>query len=131
METKKFKLLTDVHVQHLIWKKELELARMELDFWEKLLTTLEEEQEPSAGVDEEWVNELSRLNHFQRLSQLLLNEVLEVDKRVSQGVQHNQVLDQQVRADHRYLREQMDTFHRNYHTFKTNIRQFVVAQPQF
>ncbi|GAB3166605.1 hypothetical protein [Telluribacter humicola] len=128
METKKFKLLIDVHVQHLIWKNELELAQMELGFWEKLLTTLEE-QEPS--IHDEVIKEVSQLNHFQRLSQVLLNEVQEVDKRVAEGVQRNQVLDQQVRANHKYLREQMDAFHSNYQSFKDNIRQFVVAQPQF
>jgi|AntAceMinimDraft_5_1070358.scaffolds.fasta_scaffold183334_2 hypothetical protein len=38
MKAKQYKELVDVHLQHRIWRNELEMAMIEIDFWEDLIS---------------------------------------------------------------------------------------------
>jgi len=70
---------------------------------------------------------MSYLHRYQRLSQELLAELQKQDKQVADGVQHNRVLAPPTMEDHKYLREQMDTFRADFLSFKNKVRQFVIA----
>ncbi|MBN8824186.1 MULTISPECIES: hypothetical protein [unclassified Spirosoma] len=129
MKTDKYRQLTDVHLLHRIWRSELELALQEVNFWEDLLGTLDETINPTLMPVETWQTEISQLHHFRRLIKRLLNEIQEVNEQVALGVRFDQVLDKDTRLNHQYLREEMDSFHTDFRTFKNDIRQYLAAQP--
>jgi hypothetical protein len=125
MKTATYKELVDVHLQNRIWRNELELALLEIDFWEDLHET---NVRPSSATAEESAEIMSQLHHYQRLGQQLLGEVQQQDQEVAEGVRINRILNSPTPDDRKYLREQMDTFRVNFQRFKNDIRQFFVAQ---
>ncbi|WP_020597672.1 hypothetical protein [Spirosoma panaciterrae] len=129
MKTEKYRQLTDVHLLHRIWRSELELALQEVNFWEDLLGTLNEAIDPTSIPIDTWQTEISQLHHFRRWIKRLLNEIEEVNEQVALGVRFDQVLDKDTRQNHQYLREEMDSFHSDFRTFKNHIRQYLSAQP--
>ncbi|MBC8155743.1 MAG: hypothetical protein H7Z72_22880 [Bacteroidetes bacterium] len=131
MRTEKQHQLTEVHLLHRIWRNELELSLQEVNFWEDLLGTLGEGLEPGATDADTWRVEIDRLHHFRRLSTRLLSDTQIVDGEVADGVLKGHVLDRDTRLDHQYLRKEMDSFHAEFRAFKTEIRQYMVAQPTF
>lgn len=116
---------------HRIWRSELELAILEIQFWEDLLGTLSEGLEPTVTDADTWKAELGQLHHFRRFASQLLEEIPTVDEQIARGVQFDHELDADTRQNHQYLREAMDNFHADFRTFKTEIRQYLVAQPTF
>lgn len=127
MKTKEYKELVDVHLQHRIWRNELEMAMIEIDFWEEILEKQKKEagEEPVPGE----ADIMSYLHRYQRLSQELLAELQQQDKQVADGVKNNRVLSPPTMDDHKYLREHMDTFRADFREFKDKVRHFVIAQP--
>lgn len=132
MKTEKYHQLMDVHLLQRIWRNELELALLEVNFWEKLLGTLNENLDPTNWPDEDtWRTELSQLHHFRRLIGRLLDDLNRLDEQVATGVAFDHVLDKDTRLNHQYLREEMDSFHADFRAFKAQIRPFIVGQPTF
>ncbi|ADB39549.1 hypothetical protein [Spirosoma linguale] len=131
MNTAKYRQLTDVHLLQRIWRNELELALQEVNFWEELLGTLSEGLSDRVTESDTWKGEISQLHHFRRLSKRLLDEIRDVDEQVAAGVRADHVLDADTRLNHQYLRQEMDSFHADFRTFKSEIRQYMVLQPTF
>lgn len=131
MKAEKYRQLTDVHLLQRIWRNELELALQEVDFWEKLLGTLSEGLDARVTDSDTWKAELSQLHHFRRLAKRLLDEIKEIDEQVAAGVRVDHVLDADTRLNHQYLRQEMDSFHTDFRTFKSDIRQYMILQPTF
>jgi hypothetical protein len=131
MTSEKYKQLTDVHVQHQIWSKELELALMELNFWDELVTSFSHQRNPGQEPGDDWHEETGRLHSFQRLVRQLTTELQSLNKEVADGVQANKILNPETRSGHQYLRQQMDSFHTDFQIFKNEMRQYVIAQPEF
>lgn len=127
MKAKQYKELVDVHLQHRIWRNELELSMIEIDFWEDVLET--KKKDSGDGLLPGEADIMSSLHRYQRVSQELLAELQQQDKQVADGVQQNRVLAPPTMEDHKYLREHMDTFRADFLSFKNNVRQFVIAQP--
>lgn len=127
MTTDKYKKLIDVHLQHRIWRNELEMALMEIDFWEDLVGKNEQDTFETPKM----IDMVSQLHHYQRLSQQLLADVQEQEMQVAFGVKNKRILTPPTLDDYTYLREKMDDFHTNFHGFKTKIREFVSSQPSF
>ncbi len=125
MKTETYKELVDVHLQNRIWRNELELALLEIDFWEDLHETNTTANQPAT---KDSVEIMSQLHHYQRLAQRLLGEVEQQDLEVADGVRVNRILTTPTPDDRKYLREQMDTFRVNFQRFKNDIRQFFVTQ---
>lgn len=121
----KYKKLIDVHLQHRIWRNELEMALMEIDFWEDLVGKIEQ----NAIDAPQMIDMVGQLHHYQRLSQQLLADVQEQEMQVAFGVKNKRVLTPPTLDDYTYLREEMIDFHANFHKFKTKIREFVISQP--
>lgn len=126
-----YRQLTSAHLLHRIWHNELELALQEVNFWEELLGTLSEVEHPKAAEAQTWQTELNQLHHFRRLTKRLLDDIQTVDQQLAMGVRFDNVLDKETRLDHQYLREEMDSFHADFRTFKTNIRQYMVTKTTF
>lgn len=131
MNAKKYHQLSEVHLLHRIWQNELELALQEVTFWETLLAVLNEGVDPAPASLDTWRQEIDQLHHFRRLSTRLLKEIQTVNEQIATGVRFDHVLDGETRLDHQYLRESMDSFHTDFRAFKTEIRQYMVAQPTF
>ncbi|XWW48181.1 hypothetical protein JYG30_12405 [Fibrella sp. USSR17] len=131
MRTSTYHKLTDVRLLHRIWHNELELAQHEVIFWKDLLGTLSEVTHPKEANAQTWQLEIDQLHHFKRLTTRLLDEIATVDQQLAMGVRSNHVLDKETRIDHRYLREEMDSFHADFRTFKATIRQYVVTKTTF
>ncbi|WP_338869002.1 hypothetical protein WBJ53_19005 [Spirosoma sp. SC4-14] len=131
MTTEKYRQLTDVHLLHRIWHSELELALQEVNFWEDLLGTLNENLDPNQRAIENWQHEIGQLHHFRRLTKRLMEEIDGVEKEVAMSVRTDHVLDADTRLDHQYLREEMDSFHADFRAFKNEIRRYTVATPTF
>ncbi|GAB4006283.1 hypothetical protein GCM10028808_07940 [Spirosoma migulaei] len=131
MRTEKYRQLNQVHLLHRIWRNELSLAIQEVNFWEDMLGSLGEGMSPAVTDDETWKAEISQLHHFRRLINRLLEEMQTIDSEVAAGVRFDHVLDTGTRQDHQFLREEMDSFHADFRTFKAEIRNYIVAQPTF
>jgi hypothetical protein len=131
MNADKYRQLNEVHLLHRIWQNELELALQEVNFWEELLGTLSEGLDPSVTDSASWKAEISQLHHFQRLSKRLLDNIKTIDSEVAAGVKTGHGLDTESRLDHQYLRTEMDSFHSDFRTFKSIIRQYMIDQPTF
>lgn len=131
MKAEKYSQLSEVHLLQRIWRNELELAAQEVKFWEDLLGTLGEGMDPGVTDADTWQAEVRQLQHFQRLTKRLLNEIHTVDTAVASGVREGHVLAGETRLDHHHLRQEMDSFHADFRAFKTEIRQYMVAQPTF
>ena len=131
MNADKYRQLNEVHLLHRIWQNELELALQEANFWEELLGTLGEGLDPSVTDSDTWKAETSQLHHFQRLTKRLLAEISAIDSEIATGVKSDHVLDTETRLDHQYLRTEMDSFHADFHRFKSTIRQYMIDQPTF
>ncbi|MDB5241030.1 MAG: hypothetical protein JWP57_1655 [Spirosoma sp.] len=131
MKSEKYRPLSEVHLLHRIWRSELELAAQQVQFWKDLLGTLGEGLDPHVTNADTWHTEMNQLAHFRRLSKRLLDVSQTVDTEVAGGVQEGQVLDHETRLDHQYLRQEMDSFHTDFRAFKTEIRQYMIAQPTF
>ncbi|MVM39380.1 hypothetical protein GO730_20385 [Spirosoma sp. HMF3257] len=131
MRAEKYRQLNQVHMMHRIWRNELSLALQEVDFWEDLLGSLGENMTSEATDAEVWKAEISQLHHFRRLIKRLSDEIQEIDGQVANGVRFDHVLDTDTRQDHQYLREEMDSFHADFRAFKSEIRNYIVAQPTF
>ncbi|CCH53784.1 hypothetical protein BN8_02906 [Fibrisoma limi BUZ 3] len=131
MNKEKYRQLIDVHVLHQIWTSELQLALQEVDFWEKLLGTLNEGLDPTLTDEKSWRNELSQLHHFRRLTTRLLDEIRLINAEVADGVRTNSVLNRENRLDHQYLRLEVASFLADFRKFRTEIRHYLVAQPTF
>ncbi|GAB4026356.1 hypothetical protein [Spirosoma gilvum] len=131
MKPEKYHQLTDVNLLHRIWRSELELSLQEVNFWEDLLGTLNENMDPTSTPTDTWQTELSQLHHFRRLIKRLLNDIQETSEQVALGVRFDQVLDKETRLNQQYLREEMDSFHGDFRVFKHEIRQYISAQPAF
>ena len=131
MNKEKYRQLIDVHVLHQIWTSELQLALQEVDFWEKLLGTLNEGLDPTITDEKSWRNELSQLHHFRRLATRLLDEIRLINAEVADGVRTNSVLNRENRLDHRYLWMEMVSFSAGFRTFRAGIRRHLVAQSTF
>lgn len=131
MKTEKYRQLSEVHLMQRIWRSELELALLELDFWEDLLDTLNQSFHADVTDADTWRVEIGQLHHFRRLSKRLLGEIEAINGEVAIGVRIGQVMDKESRLDHQYLRREMDSFHADFRAFKTEIRQFMVVQPTF
>lgn len=131
MRTEKYRQLNQIHLLHRIWRNELSLAIQEVNFWEDMLGALGEGMSPAVTDADTWKAEISQLHHFRRLSKRLLEELQTVDSEVASGVRFDHVLDTGARQDHQYLREEMDSFHTDFRAFKTEIRNYIVAQPTF
>lgn len=132
MRAEKYRLLTDVHLLNRIWRSDLEIALHEVNFWESLLSSLDEDLDSAPATHAQtWQTELSQLHHFRRLIKRLLDEVQDLDKQIAFGVRVDHVLDTDTRLTHQYLREEMDSFHAGFRAFKTEIRQYITAQPTF
>lgn len=128
MTTEKYRQLSQVHLLHRIWQSDLELASAEVDFWEDILSTLNEGVDPGVIESNLWRTEINQLHHFRRLINRLLEEIQTVNTEVAHGVQTGYVLDNEVRLDHAYLRMEMDSFHTDFRDFKTEIRNYMAAQ---
>lgn len=131
MNAQKYHQLSEVHLLHRIWQNELELASQEVNFWETLLAVLGEGLDPAITKPDTWRQEIDQLHHFRRLSKRLLDEISTVNEQIATGVRFGHVLDGETRLDHQYLRNSMDSFHADFRAFKTEIRQYMVAQPTF
>jgi hypothetical protein len=131
MNADKYRQLNEVHFLHRIWQNELELALQEANFWEELLGSLGEGLDPAVTDADTWKAEVSQLHHFQRLSKRLLVDIRTLDSEVATGVKTDHVLDTETRLDHQYLRTEMDSFHADFRTFKSIIRQYLIDQPTF
>lgn len=131
MKKEKYQQLVDVHVLHQIWTSELQLTLQEVDFWEKLLGTLNEGLDPTVTDEKSWRNELSQLHHFRRLATRLLDEIGLVNAEVADGVRTGTVLNRENRLDHQYLRMEMASFSADFRTFRAGIRRHLIAQPTF
>lgn len=129
MSTEKYRQLSRTHLLHRIWQNELELALQEVNFWEDLLGTLGEGLDPA--ITDGWQAEIGQLHHFRRLTKRLLAEVHTIDSELASGARTDHILDSEVRLNHQYLREEMDSFHTDFRSFKTKIRQYLIAQPTF
>lgn len=125
MKNETYKELVDVHLQNRIWRNELELSLLEIDFWEDLH---EDNTRPSQATSEDSIEIMSQLHHYQRLAQRLLGELQQHDQEVAEGVRINRILNSPTPDDRKYMREQMDTFRINFQRFKSDIRKFFVAQ---
>ena len=132
MRTEKYRQLTDVHLLNRIWRSDLEIALHEVNFWEDLLNSLDADLDPVPSTqDDTWKMELGQLHHFRRLIKRLLEEIQDLDQQLAAGVRIDHVLDTDTRLNHQYLREEMDSFHTDFRAFKTEIRQYITAQPTF
>lgn len=131
MRAQKYNQLSEVHLLQRIWRNELELAAQEVKFWEDLLSTLGEGLAPGVTDADTWQAEINQLRQFGRLTKRLLDEIHTIDAEVAEGVQSGHVLNSETRLDHRYLRQEMDSFHTDFRAFKTEIRRYMVAQPTF
>lgn len=131
MRAEKYSQLSEVHLLQRIWRNELELAAQEVTFWENLLGTLGEGLAPGVTDAGTWQAEVNQLRQFGRLIKRLLDELHAIDGEVADGVRSGHVLDRETRLDHRYLRQEMDSFHTDFRAFRTEIRTYMVAQPTF
>ncbi|QIP15142.1 hypothetical protein G8759_22210 [Spirosoma aureum] len=132
MKSEKYGLLTAVHILNRIWCNDLEIALHEVNFWEDLLISLDVDIDAVTSThDDTRKTELGRLHHFRRLVKRLLEEIQNLDKQMATRVCINHVLDTDTRLNHQYLREEMDSFQADFRIFKTEIRQYVTAQPTF
>ncbi|RIV17703.1 hypothetical protein DYU11_31160 [Fibrisoma montanum] len=131
MKNQKYHQLIDVHVLHQIWTSELQLALQEIDFWEKLLGTLNESLDPTITDENSWRNKLNQLHHFRRLAGRLLDEIRLVNAEVADGVRADSVLNRENRLDHQYLRMAMASFSADFRLFRAGIRRYLIAQPTF
>ncbi|QIP13719.1 hypothetical protein G8759_14385 [Spirosoma aureum] len=132
MKAEKYRQLSYVHLLNQIWRSDLEIALLEVNFWENLLNTLDTDLDPAhSNHDSTWKTEISQLHHFRRLIKRLLDEIQELEKQLATGVQTDHVLDADTRLNHQYLRLELDSFHADFRAFKTEIRQYITAQPTF
>ncbi|MBO0951798.1 hypothetical protein [Fibrella forsythiae] len=131
MKATTYRQLTSVHLLHRIWHNELELALQEVLFWQELLGTLSEVEHPKAAEAQTWQTEINQLHHFRRLITRLRNDVQTVDQELAMSVRFEHVPAKETRLDHQYLREEMDSFHADFRTFKASIRQFIVTKTTF
>lgn len=132
MRTEKYRQLIDVHLLHRVWQSELDIALQEVNFWEELLNSLNADTEPDPSErDETWKTELAQLHHFRRLIKRLQEEMQELDEQIAAGVRVDHVLDTDSRLTHQYVQAEMDSFHADFRAFKTEIRQYITAQPTF
>ena len=132
MKTEKYRHLTDMHLLNRLWRNDLEVALHEVNLWKILLNSLNADLDPVPSThDKTWKTELGQLHHFRRLIKRLLEEVQDLDNQLAAGVRVDYVLDADTRLNNKYLREEMDRFHSDFRAFKTEIRQYVTAQPTF
>ncbi|UFH57104.1 hypothetical protein [Spirosoma sp. KNUC1025] len=132
MRTDKYHQLNEVHLLQRIWRSELELALQQVTFWEELLGSLDENLDANKTTfDDTWQMELGQLHHFRRLIKRLQEDLQSLDEQVALGVRTDHVLDKETRLNQQYLREEMDSFHADFRTFKNGVRRYIAAEPAF
>ncbi len=125
MTTEKYYQLSHVHFEQKLWKNELEMIQQEVDFFQNLLKTLEDEH-LTATKHEQKIGEFFNLSHhYIRLIKRLFGELDNIEIEIAQGVLNENILDKEQRLDHQYFREQMDYLEQNYRIYKTNFRNFI------
>ncbi|GAB4020167.1 hypothetical protein [Spirosoma koreense] len=132
MKDDPFRQLISLQLVHRIWQSDLDIALREVNFWEDLLTSLDNDLAPNETThDNTWQKELSQLHHFRRLIRRLQEDLQTLDQHVAASVRIGHVPDEDMRSNHDYLRAEMDRFHADFRAFKTEIRQYLTSQHTF
>lgn len=120
----KYSQLSHAHFEHRLWKNEIEMIAQETDFF---LGVVEDMPLDAGNLEKGYF--VNQFHHFQRLTKRLLQELAMLQKMVAEGVLDENILDNEQKLDHQYMREEMDYFEQDYKAVKKKFRDFVAAQP--
>lgn len=125
MTASKINQLSHAHFEHKLWRNEIELVSQEATFFLKVLNDYKVKTISHSHNSLVVAEFVKQFHHFQRLTKRLLEELNLIEKEIAQGVLSENILDNEQKKDHEYMKEEMKYFEYDYRETKASFRNFI------
>jgi hypothetical protein len=119
--------LSHAHFEHRLWRNELELAAQEVTFFLKIIEEYKLKTAEKLVKFAKISEFVAEFHHYQRLTKRLLEDLIIIEKEMSQGVLDDNVFDTEQKKNHQYLNEEMKSFEADYRKSKKAFRDFIAS----
>ncbi|RYU95421.1 hypothetical protein [Emticicia agri] len=119
----KYFQLNHTHFQYRIWRNELELMKLETDFFLSITEEISRLEGTDREVKQNWF--INQFHHFQRLIKQIQGELGRVEQELAEGVKEEKILNKEQKLDYQYLKDEMDYFEQDYRIVKAKFRDFI------
>lgn len=125
MKTDKMNQLSHVHLLQRIWKSELEAVQLEINYFLSVIEDLRKHKNVSEGTKVDLMSFNDQFYHYKRLVIRILVEIKEVDSELADGVLNDDILNEESKKDHQYLKGEMDYFDYDFLQVKKSFKEFI------
>jgi hypothetical protein len=126
MKTDKMNQLSHVHLLQRIWKNGLETVQLEIDYFLSVIEELSKNNHISEETKVDLLSYNEQFYHYKRLIIKILEEIKQVDLELANGVLNDDILNDESKKDHQYLKGEMDYFDYDFLQVKKSFKDFVM-----
>ena len=117
--------LSHVHLLQRLWKSELETVQIEVNYFLSVVQDFRKNKNISEGAKVDLLAFNDQFYHYKRLITNILTEIKQIDAELANGVLNDDILNEESKKDHQYLKGEMDYFEYDYHQIKKEFKEFV------
>jgi hypothetical protein len=125
MKTDKMNQLSHVHLLQRLWKNGLETVQLEIDYFLSIIEDLRKHKNISEGTKVDLLSFNDQFYHYKRLITKILAEIKQVDLELANGVLNDDILNEESKKDHQYLKGEMDYFDYDFLQVKKSFKDFI------
>ena len=125
MKKDKMYQLSHVHLLQRLWKSELETVQIEVNYFLSVVQDFRKNENISERAKVDLLAFNDQFYHYKRLITNILTEIKQIDAELANGVLNDDILNEESKKDHQYLKGEMDYFEYDYHQIKKEFKEFV------